>query len=200
VAYIQSLASGGGGGKEGQQSLVNGGREEEEHGLEAGATLSEVQAHVANHWLREEGGEEEELVCRPSVLIKSGVGADLEALRALQTVPPENGVDGDMSMEDYEREEEEEETIGENSSLQDTTGILNFWYWIFMNSSGIRYLVMSVMNYSGSRYFSHDYYSCIRYSVMNSPGIRYSVMNYSGIRYSVMNSKYKGTESFYLFA
>jgi hypothetical protein len=137
VAYIQSLGYGGAGGKEGQQSLVNGGQqslvngghEEEEHGLlEAGATLSEVQAHVANHWLREEGGEEEELVCRPSILMKSGVAADLEALRALQAVP-ENGVDGDVSMEDYEREEEEE-TIGENSSLhtQDTTGILSFWY------------------------------------------------------------------------
>jgi hypothetical protein len=125
VAYIQSLASGGGGGgKEGQQSLVNGGHEEDS-GLEAGATLSEIQAQVANHWLREEGGEEEELVCRPSVLIKSGVAVDLEALRALQAVP-ENGVDGDVSMEDYEREEEEEETVGENSSLhtQDTTGIL----------------------------------------------------------------------------
>ncbi len=118
-------AGGGGGGKEGQQSLVNGGHEEEEHGLEAGATLSEVQAHVANHWLREEGGEEEELVCRPSILVKSGVAADLEALRALQAVP-ENGVDGNVSMEDCEREEEE--TIGENSSLQDTTGILIFWY------------------------------------------------------------------------
>ncbi len=135
MAYIQSLESGGGG-KEGQQSLVNGGQqslvnvghEEEEHGLEAGATLSEVQAHVANHWLREEGGKEEELVCRPSILIKSGVGADLEALRALQTVP-ENGVDGDVSMEDCEREEEEE-TIGENSSFhtQDTTGIFKFWF------------------------------------------------------------------------
>ncbi len=137
MAYIQSLESGGAGeGKEGQQSLVNGGQQslvngghEEEHGLEAGATLSEVQAHVANHWLREEGGEEEELVCRPSVLIKSGVAADLEALRALQAVP-ENGVDGDdVSMEECEREEEEE-TIGENSSLNthDTTGILIFWY------------------------------------------------------------------------
>ncbi len=129
MAYIQSLESGGaGGGKEGQQSLVNGGHEEE-HGLEAGAILSEVQAHVANHWLREEGGEEEELVCRPSVLIKSGVAADLEALRALQAVP-ENGVDGDVSMEEHEREEEEEETVGENSSLhtQDTTGILIIWY------------------------------------------------------------------------
>jgi hypothetical protein len=152
VAYIQSLASGGaggkedqetlvnggheeehdlkaggGGGKEGQQSLVNGGHEED-NVLEAGATLSEVQAHVANHWLREEGGEEEELVCRPSVLIKSGVAADLEALRAFQAVP-ENGVDGDVSMEDCEREEEEE-TIGENSSLntRDTTGILIFCY------------------------------------------------------------------------
>jgi hypothetical protein len=124
VAFVQSLESGGGG-KEGQQSLVNGSHEEEEHGLEAGATLSEVQAHVANHWLREEGGEEEELVCRPSILIKSSVAADLEALRALQAVP-ENGVDGDVSMEDCEREEEEEETIGENSSFntQDTTGIL----------------------------------------------------------------------------
>ena len=130
MAYIQSLESGGAGGKEGQQSLVNGGHEEE-HGLEAGATLSEVQAHVANHWLREEGGEEEELVCRPSILVKSGVAEDLEALRALQTPVPENGVDGDVSMEDCEREEEEE-TIGENSSFhtQDTTGILIFWYYI----------------------------------------------------------------------
>jgi hypothetical protein len=147
VAYVQSLASGGGGGKEGQQSLVNGGHEEDS-GLETGATLSEVQSHVANHWLREEGGEEEELVCRPSILMKSGgVAADLEALRALQAVL-ENGVDGDVSMEEHEREEEEEETIGENSSLNthDTTGILKFWY-------GIKYLVM---NSSGIRYFSHE--------------------------------------------